>query len=137
MLAEKREVRRFAAMWFSSPAQPRRFFRPTRAAGWLTLALLLPSCASIADVATSAPTVWSLDNLKQIGGQAPLIEGAPKVVREKSGAASIVFDGKADALVSPVNPIEGWSQFTIEILFSPATDGQMEQRFFHVQDNAG
>lgn len=84
-----------------------------------------------------APVVWRLDSLRQIGGQTPLIEGAPKIDRDRAGGPAIVFDGKRDGLFFSVNPLAGWSQFTIEVLFSPAGDGPGEQRFFHVEDKTG
>ncbi|MEO7412644.1 MAG: LamG-like jellyroll fold domain-containing protein [Opitutaceae bacterium] len=67
----------------------------------------------------------------------PTIEGSPKIIRENSGAMAAHFDGKADGFIVPVNPLAGLSQFTIEILFSPAADGAVEQRFFHAEDTAG
>ncbi|HEX2853863.1 MAG TPA: LamG-like jellyroll fold domain-containing protein [Opitutaceae bacterium] len=86
---------------------------------------------------TMAPVVWRLDNLKQIGGQTPLIEGAPRIDRDRAGGPAVVFDGKKDGLVFAVNPLAGWSRFTIEILFSPSGDGPAEQRFLHAQDESG
>lgn len=85
----------------------------------------------------SGPIVWHLNNLNQIGGQRPLIEGTPQIARDLPGGPAMIFDGKRDGLIFPVNPLAGWSHFTIEILFSPANDGGAEQRFFHVQDEAG
>lgn len=88
-------------------------------------------------MATVAPTVWRLDNLKEIGGQIPVIEGAPKIETDRAGGPAVIFDGKRDGLFFPVNPLAGWSRFTIEILFSPAGDGPVEQRFLHAQDEVG
>ena len=33
-----------------------------------------------------------------------------------------------------VNPIAGWSNFTIEVLIKPRTAGTEEQRFLHIED---
>lgn len=87
--------------------------------------------------APAAPLVWKLDNLQSVAGQTPAVEGAPKIGRGATGAAAAQFDGKADGLIFPVNPLAGLGQFTVEILFSPAVDGEPEQRFFHAQDEAG
>jgi Concanavalin A-like lectin/glucanases superfamily len=93
--------------------------------------------AGTKNAAPAAPLVWKLDGLKSVGGQTPAWEGAPKIVRVASGVAGVQFDGKADGLIFPVNPLAGLAQFTVEILFSPAVDGEPEQRFFHAQDEAG
>jgi hypothetical protein len=110
------------------------------AIGCLTIALFLnTSWAASAETAASrsTTTVWTLDNVKQIGGQTPTVEGNPKIVRDDRIGASIQFDGNGDGLVMPINPLAGLSQFTIEILFRPAAGGLAEQRFLHVQDEGG
>ena len=75
--------------------------------------------------------MWSLAEVKKVGGVATEVLGAPKVV---DGAA--VFDGAKDGVFVPALPLAGAKQFTIEILFSPAEGGPAEQRFFHLQDAA-
>lgn len=81
---------------------------------------------------SAAPAVWKLNNLDQIGGHAPQVLGAPRIV---DGAA--VFDGTHDGLILPVSPLAGLKEFTVEILFSPAADGSEAQRFFHSEDATG
>lgn len=83
------------------------------------------------------PVIWKLENLKSVGGLTPTLEGAPKIVRDASGAAAAEFNGKSDGFVFDLNPLAGLAQFTIEILLTPAADGEPEQRFFHAQDEAG
>ena len=81
----------------------------------------------------AGPVVWTLDNAASIGGHQPTVLGAPRFVDAGVGPAAR-FNGKDDGLVVPANPIAGWAQFTIEVLFRPDADGPAEQRFVHLQD---
>jgi len=80
------------------------------------------------------PVVWTLDNLKSIGGYTVSVIGAPRVVATPAGPA-IEFNGTSDGLLVDANPIEGLPQFTVEVVFEPAPDGPEEQRFIHVSEN--
>lgn len=82
----------------------------------------------------SASVVWTLDSVASIGGVQPEVLGAPKVVDVAAGGPALQFNGQNDGLVLPVNPIAGWAQFTIEALLRPETDGPLEQRFLHIED---
>jgi len=100
---------------------------------------LAPVCNLKADtppVAKPAGTVlvWKLDDPARVGGQTTEVKGAPQVVAE-AGAKALVFNGSSDGLIVPVNPVAGWSQFTIEVLIKPDGTGEEEQRFIHVQDS--
>lgn len=79
------------------------------------------------------PIVWKLDDTSRIGDHATTVLGAPRVVREGQDAA-ICFDGASDAIYVSMNPIEGWSQFTVEALIKPDSSGPEEQRFLHIED---
>ncbi len=93
---------------------------------------LLSACAS-GSPQDRAPTVWTLRNVAKVGGLPTEVVGVPKVAG--SGAdAGFVFDGKADGVFVPINPIEGWSAFTIEVRFKPDDTGGEEQRFLHIED---
>src|SRR5262245_6123435 len=83
--------------------------------------------------ARAAETIWRVDNVKEIGGHAVTVEGAPRGT-ENEGKRVVAFDGAKDGLFVPVIPFAGTRQFTLEILFFPASGGQPEQRFFHAQD---
>jgi concanavalin A-like lectin/glucanase superfamily protein len=98
----------------------------------LWLCLLATACAH-APAGSPKAIVWNLERVTSIGGLAPEVLGAPKVSSE-GRRKSLCFDGKADGLLLPVNPIAGWQRFTIEILFKPDGDGPPEQRFLHIQD---
>lgn len=78
--------------------------------------------------------IWKLDNPTIVGGLKPAILGSPAIVQDKMGTA-LSFNGVDDGLILPVNPIENWSQFTIEVLFKPTSDGPPAPRFVHFQDS--
>jgi hypothetical protein len=105
---------------------PLKFTLPT-VSQFLVSALLL----SRAPAAEGTTTVWSLADVRKIGGVATEVLGVPKAA---DGAA--VFDGAHDGVFVPALPLAGAKEFTIEILFSPAEGGPPEQRFFHLQDMA-
>jgi hypothetical protein len=90
----------------------------------------------VASGVRSAPEIWRLDNLKQIGGYAVVREGAPRVT-ERGGVAGIEFDGLKDGLFVAKIPFAGTKAYTIEICFRPSEGGPKEQRFFHAEDVAG
>ena len=101
-------------------------------AALLTTNYALRAAEPAAMAAAVAPTAWKIADLKHVGGQETEVLGAPKVV---DGAA--VFDGAADGIFVPVNPVEGRAAFTIEMLFKPTAGGPPEQRVVHVQDGPG
>ena len=80
------------------------------------------------------PVIWLLDNLVQIGGHQPEVHGSPAVVSNSQMGDALSFDGSSDGLIMPVNPVEGWDQFTVEVLFWPASSGPEAQRFVHFED---
>jgi hypothetical protein len=83
----------------------------------------------------TAPVVWTLDSAASVGGHKPEILGAPQIVDEDTGWPSARFNGLDDGLVVPVNPLAGWRQFTIEVLFLPEPNGPAAQRFVHLADD--
>jgi hypothetical protein len=89
--------------------------------------------ARLAAAGQPATTVWHLDQIEGMGGHAVTVLGAPQVAKE-AGAAAVHFNGASDGLFVPVNPLQGAETFTIEVLFNPAADGPVEQRFLHLQD---
>jgi hypothetical protein len=78
---------------------------------------------------------WRLDRADIVGGHAAEVLGGP-LARVEGGRAALCFNGESDGLIVPVNPIEGWPRFTIEILFQPERGGPEEQRFLHIHDDA-
>ena len=80
--------------------------------------------------------VWKIQDTTLIGGMKPAVFGNPKLVRDKSVRA-LSFDGVDDGLIIPLNPLEGWNEFTIELLFKPDTSTSAQPRIVHIQDEAG
>jgi hypothetical protein len=80
--------------------------------------------------------VWRLKDPTAIGGFPTTILGHPQVVAD-SDSEAIHFNGTSDGLLVPVDPLAGMSEFTIEALICPETDGLAEQRFFHLEDDLG
>ena len=107
--------------------------RCSGALGSMGLAVALTACATAPSPEGATPEVWSLRGVSMVAGSVTEVVGAPKVVT--SGAeTAIVFDGKGDGLFVPVNPLAGWSAFTIEVRFMPDGSGGEEQRFLHLED---
>jgi hypothetical protein len=77
---------------------------------------------------------WTLDSLTALGGEAPQILGAPRLVDSAHGPAT-AFDGRQDGLIVPVLPLAGAASFTLEMFFCPATGGEREQRVLHLQED--
>jgi Concanavalin A-like lectin/glucanases superfamily len=90
----------------------------------------------LALVAQSPTIVWPVDSTTSLGGHAPRVLGAPRVIESAHGKA-VSFDGIDDGLIVPANPLAGLDAFTIEVLFLPEAGGPAEQRFLHVEDEAG
>lgn len=78
--------------------------------------------------------VWNIDNLTSLGGHTTTVLGSPKVIDTPKGKA-VEFDGEQDALIVDIHPLEGATEFTLEVIFRPDPDGLEEQRFFHLQED--
>ena len=85
----------------------------------------------------SSPLVWALAAIETVGGLKLEVGGAPRALAADEDGPGVWFDGVADGLWLPVNPIAGCAQFTIEVLIRPAAGGPEEQRYFHVEDATG
>jgi hypothetical protein len=94
----------------------------------MSLALAVPTAAAPAPDEIQIV----LDRFDSVGGAVPTVLGAP-VVAERA----VRFDGVGDGLILPVNPLAGLAAFTVEVLLRPDTGGPEEQRFLHVEDEAG
>ena len=105
----------------------------------ISVLALSPFCTVKADTPVAAKPVtttitWKLENPAEIGGHATKVYGTPQIVTE-AGAKALVFNGKSDGVLVPVNPVAGMAQFTIEVLMKPDGTGEEEQRFMHIQDS--
>jgi hypothetical protein len=101
----------------------------------LASALVLVSLCAAGCATRPAQHTWRLERADSVGGYVAEVLGAP-AARTEGGRAALCFNGESDGLIVPVNPIEGWPQFTIEVLFLPEHGGPEEQRFLHIQDDA-
>jgi hypothetical protein len=95
--------------------------------GIFALVMSMTACAH------EPATVWRLSALDRIGVHSPTTFGTPDIAEEKDGR-SMCFKGEPDAALLDVNPIAGWSSFTIEALIKPRAAGAAEQRFLHIED---
>jgi hypothetical protein len=77
---------------------------------------------------------WRVDNLTQIDGNAVTISGSPKVIQTELGPA-VEFDGVKDGLLVNDNPMNGATEFTVEIILKPYSGGAVEQRYLHFQQD--
>jgi hypothetical protein len=109
----------------------------------MNLAALGVACAAVncagADLppASGGPeTVWGADYFPAPGGATAEILGNPRILRDVGGAYA-VFGGRSDGYVIPANPLAGWPQFTVEVLFDPDPEGPPAQRFLHIEDSSG
>ncbi|MDI1247930.1 MAG: LamG domain-containing protein [Lacunisphaera sp.] len=100
------------------------------------LAILGLLAAGRLSAAAPAATHWRLDRTDQVGGHRTEVLGAPQVVAGPGGPA-VQFNGTSDGLYVPDNPLAHCLAFTLEALIRPDADGPAEQRFLHVQDEAG
>lgn len=99
--------------------------------------LLLVSLAIVLawTIAHDKVIIWKIKDPNLVGGMMPLVLGNP-VIKAEGKDSSIYFNGIDDGLIVPAIPIEGWSTFTIEVLFKPESDGPIAPRFIHFEDTA-
>lgn len=78
--------------------------------------------------------LWRIDSLEQIAGLPVIAQGNPQLVDSVYGKA-VMFDGDGDRLLVDNNPLDGASEFTVEIIFKPtdAYPENLEPRFFHIE----
>ena len=80
------------------------------------------------------PTVWTFKERERIGNNVVTHVRRRRSSSKETGGRSMCFKGEPDAALLDVNPIAGWSNFTIEALIKPRSAGTAEQRFLHIED---
>lgn len=104
----------------------------------LCILLQVSACSLTSGIETSAvkQVLWPIDNIKSIGGYATEISGQPKRIKNDPGN-SIIFGGSGDRLLVANNPLDGASEFTIEIVFkqNDSYPDNTEPRFFHIESD--
>jgi hypothetical protein len=76
---------------------------------------------------------WKVQDTISIGGFKPTVLGNPVKTTDPKGSY-LSFNGVNDGLIIQKIPIENWTQFTIEVLFKPSSDGPVAPRFIHFED---
>lgn len=82
------------------------------------------------------PVAWKLSKLTGKPSDGIILKGQPLTVKCKYGKA-VSFNGSTDAIFIDSNPINGLNQFTVELIFQPASGGNFEQRFVHMGEIQG
>lgn len=81
-------------------------------------------------------TEWMLSDLVVKTTDSIQIKGKPEIVNFKNNQA-VSFNGSSDAIFLESMPLTGYEQFTIELIFRPASGGNFEQRFLHCGEVQG
>jgi hypothetical protein len=79
---------------------------------------------------------WILSDLVKAGAKNIKITGAPGSVKYQESLA-VSFNGSSDGITIDEMPIKGLNEFTIELIFNPASGGSFEQRFLHAGEVQG
>jgi len=82
-------------------------------------------------VSNSQNSEWLLSNIVNNKLEGIQLSGNPKIVSVPFGDA-VYFNGVDDALFFEELPIKSMEEFTIEMVFNPAIDGDFEQRVVHM-----
>lgn len=101
-----------------------------------SLLLIIPVILPVWGAFVGGKTViWYLKDPKQMGKFSPVVLGNP-IVKVEGKDSALYFNGISDGLVFPEIPIEGWSTFTVEVLFKPDSDGPSAPRLIHFEDSS-
>jgi len=84
----------------------------------------------------SLRTEWTLSDLAGKTSEGVQIKGKPGIIKFRNKKA-ISFNGSSDAIFLESMPLTGCEQFTIEVIFNPASGGNFEQRFLHLGEVQG
>jgi hypothetical protein len=95
-----------------------------------SVSLAMLAMLGAASTAQARQELWTLDNLKRIGGRPATPSGAPKVI-DWAGGKAIEFDGAHDSVLIKGRPLVGVPRFSIEVIMR-VDGGVEEQKFLHV-----
>lgn len=92
------------------------------------------SLSPASPILKDATEVWLINSLEKIANLPVVVQGNPQVVNSSQGKV-VSFDGDNDRLLVDKNPLDGATEFTIEIIFNPAVafPDNAEPRFFHIE----
>lgn len=89
------------------------------------------ACKNKQDKNGGGEVQWVLSDLLDENAKGVQIHGNPQIVSSPYGKA-VRFDGEDDAIYLDKNPLGTLKEFTIEMIFNPAKDGDFEQRIVHM-----
>jgi hypothetical protein len=95
-----------------------------------SVSLAMLAMLGAASTAQARQELWTLDNLKRIGGRPATPSGAPKVI-DWAGGKAIEFDGAHDSVLIKGRPLVGVPRFSIEVIMR-VDGGVEEQKYLHV-----
>ncbi|UKM63810.2 LamG domain-containing protein [Flavobacteriaceae bacterium GSB9] len=79
---------------------------------------------------------WLLADFLDKNSNSYKVIGTPQVIDSPYGK-SVYFDGVDDAIFLEENPLKTYKEFTVEMIFNPAVDGDFEQRIVHMGEVSG
>lgn len=79
--------------------------------------------------------MWEMSDLITSDSSVRIV-GNSKLIEYKKGQA-LEFNGRNDGIFLHEMPLTNLKEFTIEVLFYPASGGNFEQRFFHTGEISG
>ncbi len=84
----------------------------------------------------SKVTEWILSDLVESKAMDIRVLGNPKIIASPYGKA-LLFNGSTDGIFLDQMPLSGLERFTIELIISPNSGGNFEQRYFHCGEVRG
>jgi len=104
----------------------------------LIIWLLLSSMLNGQNPPNIYSTTWTMSSVDSIAGFPVIKSDSPQVIDSDEYGRVVWFDGIDDGLLVESNPLEGATNFTVEVIFKPDSSwpANEEQRFIHIQDPA-
>lgn len=86
------------------------------------------------NIETKTNTDWLIANLLREKSSNITISGKPQIIYSPYGEA-VSFNGIDDAFFLNELPLKSLQEFTVEMIFKPATNGLFEQRILHIGES--
>ena len=102
----------------------------------LFIFILFSSILKGQDSSSIYSTTWMINSVDSVAGFPIIKSDSPQVIESDEYSKVVWFDGVDDGLLVESNPLEGATNFTIEVIFKPDSSwsSNEEQRFIHFQD---
>lgn len=103
---------------------------------WLLIPLLSNTILFGQNPVDIFSTKWNINSVDSIAGFSVIKSDSPQMIDSDEYEKVVWFDGVDDGLLIEANPLEGATNFTIEVVFKPDSSlpANEEQRFIHFQD---